>query len=347
MNFGDSWSHWLGECTKETTEDILDYFYEQGGNFIDTANNYQCGESETRIGNWMKSRGNREQMVIATKYTTAFIPVEGGAKIKVNFNGCGAKSLNASITASLQRLQTYYIDLLYVHWWDYNTSIPEMMQALNSVVLGGRVLYLGISDAPAWVASKANEYARNHGMRQFSVYQGKWSAAHRDLERDIIPMCRAEGMALAPWGSLGGGKFKSAEPFRMLRVRDEKPTQEHTDQEKLVLATLEAVARRKSAAVTGVAIAYVMHKAPYVFPVLGGRKVEHIKNNIDALNIALNAEDIREIEAAAPFDLGFPHNFLWGKRVPAAQGDVNFAVLGGSYDHVEDVKPITPAKAAE
>ncbi|KAM3510913.1 hypothetical protein MY11210_005451 [Beauveria gryllotalpidicola] len=344
MNFGDSWAHWFGECTKETTEEILDYFYEQGGNFIDTANNYQSGESEIRLGEWMKRRRNRDEMVIATKYTTAFVPLEGDANIKINLNGCGSKSLHASVAASLQKLQTHYIDLLYVHWWDYSTSIPEMMQALNSLVVSGKVLYLGISDAPAWVASKANEYARNHGMRQFSVYQGQWSAAHRDFERDIIPMCRAEGMALAPWGSLGGGKFKTAE---QRRAQEGRANQEYTEAQTKVTAALEAVASRKNAAPTGVAIAYVMHKAPYVFPVLSGRKVEHIKGNIDALNIQLSPGDIKEIEAAVPFDLGFPNSFLWGKEMPTAQGNVKFAVLGGNYDHVEDAQPIKPSKVAE
>ncbi len=172
-------------------------------------------------------------------------------------------------------------------------------------------------------------------MRQFSVYQGQWSAAHRDFERDIIPMCRAEGMALAPWGSLGGGKFKTAEQHT---AQESRANQEYTEEETKVTAALEAVAKRKGAALTGVAIAYVMHKAPYVFPVLGGRKVEHMKGNIDALNIELSPEDIREIDAAVPFDLGFPNNFLWGKEMPTAQGNVKFAVLGGNYDHVEDAK---------
>ncbi len=227
------------------------------------------------------------------------------------------------------------------------------MQALNSLVVSGKVLYLGISDAPAWIAryeafifstvastcltylSKANEYARNHGMCQFSVYQGQWSAAHRDFERDIIPMCRAEGMALAPWGSLGGGKFRNAE---QRNAQAGTVSQEYTEEETKVTAALEAVARRKNATPIGVAIAYVMHKAPYVFPVLSGRKVEHVKGNIDALSIELSPVDIKEIEGAAPFDLGFPNNFLWGREVPTAQGNVKFAVLGGNYDHVEDTK---------
>lgn len=142
-------------------------------------------------------------------------------------------------------------------------------------------------------------------------------------------------MALAPWGSLGGGKFRNAEQ-RSSQVGI--ANQEYTEEETKVTAALEAVARRKNTTPTGVAIAYVMHKAPYVFPVLSGRKVEHVKKNIDALSIELNSADIKEIEGAAPFDLGFPNNFLWGREVPTAQGNVKFAVLGGNYDHVEDAK---------
>ncbi|KAJ2970023.1 hypothetical protein NQ176_g8378 [Zarea fungicola] len=343
MSFGQGWAQFLGECSRDTTEEILDYFYDQGGNFIDTSNNYQFGESEFRLGEWMKKRGNRDEMVIATKYTTAFRPETGEASIKINLNGCGTKSLQASVKASLQRLQTDYIDLLYVHWWDYNTSISELMQALNSLVISGKVLYLGISNAPAWVVTKANEYARNHGMCQFSVYQGRWSAFHRDFERDIIPMCRAEGMGLSPWGSLGGGRLSNA----LQGSGQGMGAGQDVSTECTVTAALEAVSRRKNTTVIGTSIAYIMHKAPYVVPVLGSLKVEHLMASIAALSIDLSTEDIQEIEAAAPFDLGFPNNFLWGKEVPAAQGNVHFAAMGGTYDHVEDLKPIKPAKVAE
>lgn len=104
--------------------------------------------------------------------------------------------MHTSVAASLKKLQTDYIDLLYVHWWDFSASIPELMQSLNHLVVQGKVLYLGVSDTPAWVVSKANQYARDHGLRQFCVYQGRWSAASRDFERDIIPMCRDEGVSL-------------------------------------------------------------------------------------------------------------------------------------------------------
>ena len=138
----------------------------------------------------MNEKKNRDQMVLATKFSTCY-RVGHDDEIIINTVGNGTKSLHLSVEASLKKLQTSYIDLLYVHWWDYTTSIPELMQSLNTLVQQGKVLYLGISDTPAWVVSKANEYARQKGLRQFSVYQGKWSAESRDFERDIIPMCAA------------------------------------------------------------------------------------------------------------------------------------------------------------
>ena len=207
----------MGACNQKTTENILDTFYESGGNFIDTANNYQNEQSEMWIGEWMKKRGNRDQMVVATKFTSCFRAGRSGKEILINTSGNGAKSLHVSLEASLKKLQTSYVDLLYVHWWDFTCSIPELMQSLNHMVASGKasfvasaelintddlslqVLYLGISDAPAYIVSKANEYARQNNLRQFSVYQGRWSAEHRDFEREIIPMCRDENMGICPW----------------------------------------------------------------------------------------------------------------------------------------------------
>ena len=181
------------------------------------------------------------------------------------------------------------------------------MQSLNQLVLAGKVLYLGVSDTPAWVVSKANEYARNHGLRQFSVYQGLWSAAERDVEREILPMVKAEGMAMAPWGSLGGGKFKTAEQRQAQRGQGR--VVEVSERDVQVSRALEAVARRKDTLLTSVAQAYVMHKAPYVFPIVGGRTVEHLKANIEALNVTLSGEQIKYLESSVPFDPGFPHTF--------------------------------------
>ncbi|KAL6800726.1 Norsolorinic acid reductase [Trichoderma sp. SZMC 28013] len=343
MSFGSGWKGYLGDCDQKASEEILDVFYQQASNFIDTSNNYQLGESETILGEWMKKRGNRDEIVIATKYTTNYENIPTSKKIKANYTGNGTKSLHVSVEASLKKLQTDYIDLLYVHWWDFSTSTSELMQSLNNLVVSGKVLYLGISDSPAWVVSKANEYARNHGLRQFSVYQGRWSAASREFERDIISMCKAEGMGLAPWGALGAGRFKTEEQRKAPGGRNV----EATEGEIKVSKVLENVATRRNSIITSVALAYVMHKAPYVFPIVGGRKVEQLKENIAALTLKLTKEDIEEIEAAVPFELGFPYDILWGEEVPGNIQDVNLLNNAANFEYVPEQQPISPSWVEE
>lgn len=226
---------------------------------------------------------------------------------------------------------------LYVHFWDMTTGVEELMQSLNHLVQAGKVLYLGISDTPAWFVVKANDYARHHGLRPFSVYQGRWSAAERDFERDIIPMCMDQGMALCPWGALGGGYFKPQDQIHKDGGR--KMPNVAAKNAALVSETLERVARRKGTLITSVALAYVLHKSPYVFPICGGRKVEHLKGNIEALALKLTREDMEEIEGAYPFEMGFPMNFLGGSADPKENPLAN---RFGVFDYVEAVKPIEP-----
>ena len=345
MNFGDAWAPFLGECDKQTTFEILDYFYDNGGNFIDTASNYQKDETETWLGEWMAARKNRDEMVMATKFTSTFAP--DSMPIKSNYCGNHTKSLRVSLEASLRKLQTSYVDLLYVHWWDFSTSIPELMQSLHHMVASGKVLYLGISDTPAWVVSKANEYARQQGLTQFSVYQGYWNAAVRDFERDIIPMCEAEGMALAPWGALGRGMFMSPEEFAK---KDEGRTGTQPEKVKEVAIALDEIAKKKGTQTTSVALAYVMHKSPYVFPVVGGRKLEHLKSNIEGLSIELSDEEIDYIEKAAPFEVGFPLDFLfeYGSEqkynTRMTTNDIGFRKTAGHMDVVQKARAPKPHK---
>lgn len=163
------------------------------------------------------------------------------------------------------------------------------------------------------------------------------------MERDIIPMCRAEGMALCPWGALGGGNFKTAAQRAAAEGHKRMPA---TDAQIKLSEVLEKIADRKGSIVTGVALAYVMHKTPYVFPLCGGRKVEHLKGNIEALSVQLTREDIDEIEAAVPFDLGFPHSFGIVMGGPASldheigPGDLWPNRMAGNMDYVEREKPI-------
>ena len=226
------------------------------------------------------------------------------------------------------------------------------MHALNDLVTSGKVLYLGISDTPAWIVSKANEYARQNGLRQFVIYQGFWNAGLRDLERDIIPMCRAEGMSIAPYGVLGQGRFqtpkvyeeraKSGEGRKMLPL---------TEKDKAVSKILGEIAEEKGEGVTlhHIAQAYVMQKTTYVFPIIGLRKVEHLDGAIEGLKVALTDEDIDRIDSAYDFDHGFPHTFLSGSMFDGSRPwpaqhpkDVWLGQTFGAFDYVESEKPLRP-----
>lgn len=352
MDFGEADKHRMGECTKETAFEIMDTFKELGGNFIDTANGYQHGESEEWVGEWMASRQNRDEMVVATKYSSAY-RLHEKEKIQSNFGGNGTKSLRVSVDNSLRRLQTSYIDLLYLHWWDYATSIPELMHSLNDLVVSGKVMYLGISDTPAWVVAKANQYARDHGLRQFVVYQGMWNAAMRDFERDIIPMCKDEGMALLPYGTLGQGRFQTQSNFKGREKNNPGRQKKPSQRDKAISKIMEDMAKDKGTQLTNIALAYILAKAPYVFPLVGGRKVEHIKGNIEALKVKMTDEDIATIDRAYPFDPGFPHTFLSGtlfgdegdqQEVVHGPGDVWLTNIMGTFDWVPNPAPINSAR---
>jgi len=304
----------------------------------------------------MKERGNRDQMFIATKYTTPYRNYDigpaqkKGAPQTVNYSGNHKRSMMMSVRDSMKKLQTDYIDLLYLHWWDHTTSIEEIMDALHILVEQGKVMYLGISDSPAWVVSAANEYAKARGKTQFSVYQGRWNILIRDFERDIIPMARHYGMALAPWDVLGGGKFQTKKAIEERKKNNEglrsiMGSGEQTEQEVKISEALEKVASQHGdVSITAIALAYVMQKTINVFPIVGGRKVEHLKDNIKALSIHLTDEQIEELENASPLDIGFPNNFIGPD--PKVTGSVQPGLLGSSaqFAMVKSSQPIGHAQ---
>ena len=187
-----------------------------------------------------------------------------------------------------------------MHWWDYTCGVEEIMNALHHLVAQGKVLYLGISDTPAWVVAKANTYARMANRTPFVIYQGAWSVLQRDLEREIIPMAKAEGMAIAPWNVLAGGKIRTDEEEERRRQTGEngrtisRPNWERTADERKLCKALEDVQRQVGAkSIQAVAIAYVMQKTPYVFPIIGCRKTEQLQANIEALDVKLSEEQIK------------------------------------------------------
>ncbi|WOO84115.1 Aryl-alcohol dehydrogenase [NADP(+)] [Vanrija pseudolonga] len=304
MSLG-SHSDQLGKVSKEQAFALLDAYYAAGGNYIDTANSYQGGESEAIIGEWVTARGNRDDLVIATKFTSNYKNGNKDHPIQVNRAGNSLKSIVLSLENSLKRLQTSYVDVLYLHWWDWTTPIEEVVQGLNNLVKAGKVLYLGISDTPAWVVAKANQYARDHGLAQFVIYQGKWSVLSRDLERDLLPLAIHDGLAIAAWGAVGQGRFqRKADRGASKDGRSALPL---TDKEVAASDALEAVADELGvASVTAVALAYIFAKYPYVYPIVGGRKVEQLHENIGALDIKLSQKQVRFLDGALPFDYGEP-----------------------------------------
>ncbi|KAJ7717373.1 aryl-alcohol dehydrogenase [Mycena maculata] len=325
MSIGDKWAKiGMGAMDKESSFKLLDAYFDAGGNHIDTANEYQHGSSEEFIGEWAETRGYRDQLVIATKiseYTSQGRGHDDTIKQKTSFMGNNAKSLKLSVDLSLERLRTTYIDILYVHWWDLHTSVEEIMDSLHHLVVAGKVLYLGISDSPAWFIVKANDYAKANGKTPFAVCQVPYSVLRRDIEREILPMCKHEGssqlgIALVLFWTLAGGKIRTDAEEEKRRTTGEGGRTmmgpwERTEDEKKMCTALEVVAKQVGTKhITAVAIAYTMHKAPFVFPIIGGRKPEQLLANIEALDITLSREQIAYIEGVLPFDRGFPNGLL-------------------------------------
>lgn len=345
MSIGDKWAHLgFGSMDKESSFELLDAYFDAGGNFIDTATNYQDGSSEEFIGEWAEMRGIRDQLIISTKYSNNFQLGNKDIKQCVNFLGNNLKNLKLSVESSLKRLRTSYIDILYLHFWDLHTDIEEVMDGLHALVLSGKVLYLGISDSPSWLVTKANTYARCMGKTPFVVYQAAYSVLQRDIERDILPMCRHEGIALTFWNVLAQGHIRSDEEEEKRRQTGEKGRTsvlggwERTPDEKKMCDALQVIANQVGVkSIQAVAIAYTMHKAPFVFPIIGGRKVEHLHANIEALDIRLTQDQINYIEGILPFDKGFPQNII------GEYGTYSFLLK--SYAHFDEqpiLPPITP-----
>ncbi|EHK18836.1 uncharacterized protein TRIVIDRAFT_44178 [Trichoderma virens Gv29-8] len=315
MSIGNGWSEFMGSMDKEQSFKLLDYFFEAGGNFIDTANCYQDDDSEAWLGEWMSARKNRDQMVIATKYTTDYKSYALGKGRTPNSSGNSRRSMHMSVRDSLLKLQTDWIDILYVHWWDFTTSVKEIMDSLHVLVEQGKVLYLGVSDTPAWIVSAANEYAAAFGKTPFSIYQGRWNIMLRDFEREIIPMARQYGMALAPWDVLGGGKFQTKKALEERAkkgegLRSTRGNDQNEDERKFSEALEKVASEHGIESITAIALAYVRAKATRVFPMVGGRKIEHLRDNIQALSIKLSQEQVAYLESVKPFEIGFPNNFI-------------------------------------
>lgn len=287
----------------EESRRMLDAYVEAGGNVIDTAVNYRNGESESFVGELLE--GRRDRLVVATKYTVS------RDRTDPNAAGNHRKNLKLSLETSLRRLRTDYIDLYWVHIWDHHTPIEETMRALDDAVQAGKILYIGISDTPAWIVSRANTLAEWRGWSPFVGLQVPYNLLRRDIERDLLPMAEAYGMSVATWGPLAdgllSGKFtRPSNPAVKTRLAP-GGISEH---EHAVVQVVQDVASQLGVTASQVAIAWIRSRSRMIHPIIGARRLEQLTENLGALTIELPAELIARLDAASDFKVGFPGDFI-------------------------------------
>ena len=315
MTFGEDWG-W--GASKEESRKIFDAFAAAGGNFVDTANNYTDGTSEKYVGEFIGAE--REYFVAATKYTLS------KRKDDPNAGGNARKNMLQAVEASLKRLKTDYLDLYYLHMWDYTTPVEEVMRAFDDLVRQGKVLYVGISDTPAWIVSQANTLADLRGWARFVALQVPYSLADRAVERDLLPMARAFDMAILPWGLLEAGELTG----KYNRPTDEPKRNQQPSERNLALADeVMKLAQEISRTPSQVAINWVRQQPGLVIPILGARREAHIKDNLACLEFELTAEQMRRLAQASPISLGFPHSF-WASQ------DVKELIFGDTFSLLDN-----------
>ncbi|WP_228838120.1 aldo/keto reductase [Nocardia amamiensis] len=297
---------------------ILHVFADAGGNFIDTASAY--GASEEMLGTVLD---RRDRFVIGTKYTLTRDASDPNA------SGNHRKNLVRSLEQSLRRLRTDYIDVYWVHVWDRHTPIEETLRALDDVVRTGKVLYIGISDAPAWVVAQANTLAQCRDQTPFAGLQVPYNLLQRDIERELLPMAEAFGMSVTTWAPLARGILSGAAGRRTTAVQ-------HTERERAAAAAVGTVAAELGVPPAHVAIAWSRHRSPAVLPIIGVSTAAQLMENLGAAGLTLPEDAITALEAAVPFELGFPGDFI-------AQSERSPHVYGDTRDRVDAHRRSRPA----
>jgi len=307
MTFGPEWG-WgadRDECRK-----MFDAYAEAGGNFVDTANNYTNGTSERIVGELVAA--DRDHFVVATKYSLSTRPDDPNA------GGNHRKNLVRALEASLERLGTDHVDLLWVHMWDGMTPVEEVVRALDDLVRAGKVLYVGASDTPAWAVARAVTLAELRGWAAFCGLQLPWSLADRSVERELLPLAAALDLAVTPWGVLEAGELTGK-----YLAPDGRPTRsrpEHVSPRVNQLAgEVVAVAAELGRPPAQVAISWVRQQEPAwgapVIPIVGARSAAQLADNLGCLDLELSADQLARLEAASAFQRGFPRSFLESDHV--------------------------------
>jgi aryl-alcohol dehydrogenase-like predicted oxidoreductase len=322
MTFGEDWGF---GASKEESRKIFEKYSEAGGNFIDTANRYTEGSAEKFVGEFIAAE--REKYVVATKYSLFM------RRNDPNAAGNSRKSMVQALDASLKRLNTDYIDLYWLHAWDYMTPVEEVMRALDDMVSAGKILYIGISDTPAWIVSRANAIAELRGWSQFVGLQVEYSLVERTVERDLTPMAEALGLAVTAWAPMGSGLLtgKYSQPAKdgsPKRISDLGMDSRLTEKNLAIATEVDTIAAEIGATSSQVALNWVRKQPGTVIPIIGTRRAEQLQENLDCLNFDLSAEQLARLDKVSAVEKGFPHDFL-------AQPDIRDLVYGGTYDQID------------
>ncbi|SDW07753.1 aldo/keto reductase [Paenibacillus sp. CF384] len=301
MTFGDRWG-WGADKTE--SRKIFDTYVDAGGNFIDTANQYTGGDSEEYLGEFIAAE--REKLVVATKYSLTMNPNDP------NGGGNHRKSLVQSLDASLKRLKTDYIDMYWLHAWDFMTPVEEVMRALDDQVRAGKILYIGISDTPAWIVAQANTIAELRGWTPFTGLQVSYSLVQREAERDLIPMAQALDIGVTAWAPLGGGilsgKYKGGRPEDSKRV--DFTGESVSERNRSILDAVESIAQDIGRTPAQVALNWIRQQDGTTIPIIGARTEKQIKDNLNCLTFELTTEQMDLLSKVSSIPLGFPHDFL-------------------------------------
>ncbi len=324
MTFGEEWG-W--GASKDISHQMFDTFVEAGGNFIDTANGYTDGSSEKIVGELIAQ--DRERFVVATKYS--FPDRMGDRTNNPNGSGNHRKSLIQSLDRSLERLNTDYIDLFWLHAWDFMTPVEEVMRAFDDMVRQGKVLYIGISDTPAWIVSQANTLARCHGWTQFVALQIEYSLIERTPERDLLPMAKAFDLAVTPWSPLAGGvlsgKYNRSNSGQS-GTQSSSRGSEIPERSLQIAEAVAAVAQELGVSSPQVALAWIRAQDPQMIPIVGASKLEQLQDNLKCLEVTLSPEQLQQLNQVSQIELGFPHDFL-GADV------MHDRLFGGTYSMID------------
>lgn len=313
MTFGVGPSAW-GSSDEEAAQ-IVDLYVERGGNFIDTANFYgQMGQSEVLTGRLIKDR--RERLVISTKYSLTTRPGDPNA------SGNQRRNMVRAVEDSLRRMGTDYIDLYYLHMWDFRTPVDEILRAFDDLVRAGKIVYIGLSDTPAWQASRMQAIAELRGWSQFCALQISYSLIERTVEREMIPMANEMGMGVCPWSPLGGGvlsgKYSKADlaPSNSGALLSRKAINAMsgriTEKNLEIAETTGAIAKELGKTAAQVALAWTLLNPTVCSPVLGVRTLDQLKDNLGALDVDFSPEHIKRLNAVSAVPPVFPMDVLRG-----------------------------------